>query len=95
MEKVILYDWKPGFDKGGLNRLLRDKAGYSLSSAIDAVGKLLERKTIEIEVDSSYSPEEFLNDALNLGAIGQIDTDAVPILETSKKPQTAGRAGKP
>ncbi len=29
MAKIILYDWKPGFNKAGLNKLLRAKANYS------------------------------------------------------------------
>jgi hypothetical protein len=77
MEKVILDDWKPGFNKAGLNKLLRSKANYSLSSAIKAVGKLLEKETLEIELESSDSANAFLNEALNLGAVGKIET-AIP-----------------
>jgi hypothetical protein len=72
MEKILLYDWKPGFNKAGLNKLLRAKANYSLSSAIKAIGKLLEKETLEIEIESSERAEAFLKEALNLGVIGEI-----------------------
>jgi len=72
MEKIILYDWKPGFNKAGLNKLLRASANYSLSSAIEAVGKLLEKEIVEIELESSEHAEAFLKEALNLGVIGEI-----------------------
>jgi hypothetical protein len=74
MQKVILYDWKPGFNKAGLNKLLRAEANYSLSAAIEAVGKLLEKETLEIEFASSESANAFLTEALNLGAVGKSTT---------------------
>ncbi|MDM8558473.1 hypothetical protein [Candidatus Parabeggiatoa sp. HSG14] len=74
MEKVILYDWEPGFNKAGLNKLLRAQANYSLSAAIEAVGKLLEKETLEIEIASNESAEAFLTEALNLGAVGKIES---------------------
>jgi hypothetical protein len=74
MEKVILYDWKHGFNKAGLNKLLRAQANYSLSAAIEAVGKLLEKETLEIEIASSNSAKAFLTEALNLGAVGKIES---------------------
>jgi len=74
MEKVILYDWEPGFNKAGLNKLLRAKANYSLSAAIEAIGKLLEKETLEIEIASNDSAKAFLTEALNLGAVGKIES---------------------
>jgi hypothetical protein len=74
MPKVILYDWEPGFNKAGLNKLLRAEANYSLSAAIEAVGKLLEKETLEIELSSSESANAFLTEALNLGAVGKSTT---------------------
>lgn len=73
MEKVILYNWEPGFNKAGLNKLLRTQANYSLSAAIEAVGKLLEKETLEIEMASNESAAAFLTEALNLGAVGKIE----------------------
>jgi len=72
MKKIHLYDWKPGFNKAGLNKLLRASANYSLSSAIEAVGKLLEKEILEIELESSERAEAFLKEAINLGVIGEI-----------------------
>ena len=74
MEKVILYGWEPEFNKAGLNKLLRKKANYSLSAAIEAVSKLLEKETLEIEMTSSDSAKAFLTEALNLGAVGKIES---------------------
>ncbi len=74
MEKVILYDWKPGLNKGGLNKQLRAKANYSLSAAIKAVGKLLEIDSLEIEMASNESAKAFLTEALNLGAVGKMES---------------------
>ena len=78
MEKIILYDWEPGFNKGGLNKLLRAQAHYSLSAAIEAVGKLLEKETLEIEM-ASESAKAFLREALNLGAVNQSVYSANPL----------------
>jgi len=74
MKKVILYEWQPGFNKVALNKLLRNKAGYSLSNAKKAVDNLLDGKIIEVEIDSHYRAEEFLKEALKLKAIGKITT---------------------
>jgi hypothetical protein len=74
MKKVVLYEWQPGFNKVALNKLLRNKAGYSLSNAKKAVDNLLDGKTIEVEIDSHYRAEEFLKEALKLKAIGKITT---------------------
>jgi len=80
MEKVILYDWKPGLNKGGLNKLLRAKANYSLSAAIEAVGKLLESEPLEIGMPSNESAKAFLTEALNLGACGKMEsTSTTPV----------------
>jgi hypothetical protein len=74
MNKVVLYEWQPGFNKVALNKRLRNQAGYSLASAKQAVDNLLDGKTIEIEIDSHQRAEEFLKDALKLKAIGKIIT---------------------
>jgi len=73
MEKIIIYDWKPGFTKGGLNRLLRRRAGHSLSSAIQAVDGLLQRRPIEIILESGCRAEEFLQEITELGAVGKVE----------------------
>jgi len=74
MEKVILSDWEPGFNKAGLNKLLRAKANYSLSAAIETIGKVLEKENVEIEFVSKDSAKAFLKEALNLGAVGKIES---------------------
>jgi hypothetical protein len=72
MKKVVIYEWQPGFNKVALNKLLRNKAGYSLTSAKKAVDGLLDGESIEVKIDSHYCAEEFLKEALNLKVVGKI-----------------------
>jgi len=74
MKKVVLYEWQPSFNKVALNRLLRNKANHSLASAKQAVDSLLDGESLEIQVDSRHCSEEFLNDAISLGAVGRTIT---------------------
>ncbi|MDM8561519.1 hypothetical protein [Candidatus Parabeggiatoa sp. HSG14] len=67
-----------------MNKLLRTQANYSLSAAIAAVGKLLERETLEIEIASNDSAKAFLTEALNLGAVGKIESRVYPIHRLSR-----------
>lgn len=50
MAKIVVDGWEPGFNKVGLNQLLRQRFEYSLGAAKRAVDELLENRHIVIEV---------------------------------------------
>jgi hypothetical protein len=50
MKTITLNGWKVGFDKVGLNRLLRDQFGFSLGDAKSAVDTIVENKEIKLSV---------------------------------------------
>jgi hypothetical protein len=57
MSKLILCGWEVGFNKVGLNRLLREHFGYSLGRAKEAVDAILENRHIDIDVSSEKLKE--------------------------------------
>ncbi|MGH1540064.1 MAG: hypothetical protein ACRBHB_06560 [Arenicella sp.] len=74
MKKIILTGWNPGLNKVGLSKLLRDKTGMSLSSAKSAVDSILEDKPIAIQIDSEGLAESIFDQAIELGAIGKLES---------------------
>lgn len=55
MNTITLTGWETGFDKIGLNKLLRDQFGYSLRDAKAAVDALLENQVIKLSIAQSKS----------------------------------------
>jgi ribosomal protein L7/L12 len=66
--KILLVDWKEGLLKISLNKLLREYAGYDLSTAKKAVDDLLKKKGVEVEVPDERA-EEFIAKVTDIGAI--------------------------
>lgn len=50
MSKIILCGWNVGFNKVGLNKLLREDFSYSLGHAKEVVDAILENQPIDIDV---------------------------------------------
>ena len=48
MNAITLIGWKTGFDKIGLNKMLRDQFGYSLGDAKAAVDAVLQNHEINL-----------------------------------------------
>lgn len=72
MKTMIFYDWKPGFNKVKFNHLLRETAGYSLPTAINAVEQLLRREPLEISFNSDEGAESLIEEAFALGTVGEV-----------------------
>ncbi len=73
--RVILTGWRRGLLKISLNQLLREGAGYSLTSAKAAVDRLLKREPVEVDLPSREAAVAFLRRASELGAIGRMADD--------------------
>ncbi|HVA50375.1 MAG TPA: hypothetical protein VNH11_28735 [Pirellulales bacterium] len=71
MRRVVLHNWKPGFSKIGLNHLLRERAGFTLSGAKSTVDSLLEGKEVLLELDDDVA-DDFLDDIRQLGVEAQV-----------------------
>ncbi len=71
MKQILLTGWKPGLNKVGLSKLLRDEAGMSLSGAKNAVDSILDDKPVTVQIDSKALAESILDQAIKLGAIGR------------------------
>lgn len=50
MSSIVVTGWNPGFDKIGMNKLLREQLGYSLGDAKRAVDDILENKPILLTI---------------------------------------------
>jgi len=50
MSSIVVTGWKLGFDKVGMNKLLREQLGYSLGDAKRAVDDILENKPILLTI---------------------------------------------
>jgi ribosomal protein L7/L12 len=72
MARIILSGWKSPFNKVGLNRLLRAKAGLSLGEAKHIVDNVLEGIEVPIDVDSRKLADELRNEATGLGAVCKV-----------------------
>ncbi len=50
MKTLVLSGWDTGFEKVKLNKLLRDRFGYSLGQAKKAVDAILENESVELGI---------------------------------------------
>jgi hypothetical protein len=51
MKRIIVYDWKIGFDKVGFTKFLRAEFGYSLTVAKGFTDRLLEHEPVAIDIE--------------------------------------------
>lgn len=72
MKEIIFTAWKPGFNKVGLSKLLRDEAGLPLTEAKSVVASILANRSATVRVASEELAERILGKALALGAIGEL-----------------------
>lgn len=63
----ILSGWEEGFDKVGLNVLLREYAGLGLRAAKEAVDEILEERPVSVEMPEGPPAQDFLRRARELG----------------------------
>lgn len=68
MKKVFLTGWKPGFNKVGTNKLLREQGGYSLGESKNIVDAILENRQVVLVV----SPETLASVSSALAQLGVI-----------------------
>ena len=68
MSSVVVTGWKPGFDKIGMNRLLRDEFNYSLGEAKRAVDGMLENRELHL-TPTPGSHDELARKLEKLGAV--------------------------
>ncbi len=47
---LVASGWRPGFDKVGFTKLLREH-GYPLAKAVTVTGRLLEGEPVELELE--------------------------------------------
>lgn len=71
MRRILLYGWKPGLNKIGLNHLLREQAGLTLSIAKASVDRLLEGDEVSLEINDD-SIDCFVDAAKHLGVDAQV-----------------------
>lgn len=79
MSSIVVIGWKPGFDKIGMNKLLRDQLGYSLGDAKYIVDAIIENKATELVVPSEVF-EQIMSDLINLGSV--LQNSAAPARES-------------
>jgi hypothetical protein len=88
--RVILTGWRPGLLKISLNHLLREHAGFSLTSAKAAVDRLLKQRTVVVDLPSRDAAVMFLQHARELGAVGHFADDEDPPLSNPDRESPEG-----
>ena len=73
MARVTLYGWKEGFQKVQTNKLLREKAGLSLSQAKHTVDMLLDGKSVSLEIPDRACATALIEEASMLGVECKLD----------------------
>ena len=68
MSSIVVTGWKPGFDKVGMNRLLREQFGYSLGEAKHAVDEMLENREVRLTL-AAETLEKLTRELEKLGAV--------------------------
>lgn len=66
MRYIVLGNWKPGFNKVSMNRLLRDQSRLRLSAAKAVVDRLLEGEEVTVEVGDEMV-DDFIEAAKQVG----------------------------
>lgn len=69
MVKIVLENWKDGFDKVSLTKLQVNLLGKSLKESKLNVDTLLDGKEVVLTVESEYLAEHFLEQAGKIGVI--------------------------
>jgi hypothetical protein len=86
MRYVVLGNWKPGFNKVIMNRLLRDQSRLTLSGAKAVVDRLLEGEEVTVEVGDERV-DDFIEAAKQMGVEARAIDDMA-----RDKPRSPARA---
>ena len=71
MRRVVLSNWKPGFNKVGMNHLVRDYTPLTLAAAKAVVDRLVEGDEVALELHDETA-DDFVEAAKGLGAEARI-----------------------
>ena len=74
MVKVQLIGWERGLQKKALDKLIKVRAGLSLSVAKNCVDRLMDAETVVLEFADLEQANAFLKEARALGAVGESET---------------------
>jgi hypothetical protein len=67
LRRVVLSNCKPGFNKVGMNHLLRDHSPLTLSGAKAVVDRMLEGQDVAVDLNDEMV-DDFVDAARQLGA---------------------------
>jgi ribosomal protein L7/L12 len=67
MRRIVLGNWKPGFNKVAMNHLLRDYTPLGLAGAKAVVDRMLEGQDVALDLDDETA-DDFIQAAKQLGA---------------------------
>lgn len=76
MAKIIMKNWQEGMEKVSLSKLQNDLLRLPLKESKANVDRLLDNKTVEIEVDDISVAKEFIKRANQIGAICYLEENS-------------------
>ncbi len=72
MSEIHIVGWRPGLEKIGMTRLLREQAGLRLKEAKDCTDRVLEGETIVLPMSDASQAEKLANELNHIGAIVEL-----------------------